>query len=121
MEKEFQFLTNLPVSQKNVETIVKQGRMRWKIENEGFNTQKRKGYHLEHQYSKDYQVQKCHYYLIQIGHMISQILEAWGKLWEKMGQSREQKHRRRILESFKNVRIKESSGEMEGKMQIRFT
>lgn len=120
VEKEFQFLTNLSVSQKNVEGVVKQGRMRWKIENEGFNTQKRKGYYLEHQYSKSYQAQKCHYYLIQIGHMISQVLEAWGKLWEKTRQSREQKHRR-ILESFKSVRIKEAIGEEERKMQVRFT
>ena len=120
VEKEFQFLTNLSVSQKNVGRVVKQGRMRWKIENEGFNTQKRKGYYLEHQYSKSYQAQKCHYYLIQIGHMISQVLEAWGKLWEKTGQSREQKHRR-ILESFKSVRIKEAIGEKERKMQVRFT
>ena len=74
---------------------------------------------MEHQYSKNYEAQKCHYYLIQIGHMISQVLEAWGKLWEKTGQSREQKHRR-ILESFKSVRIKEASGKEEQKMQIRF-
>lgn len=119
-EKEFRFLTSLPVSQKNVKALVEQGRMRWKIENEGFNTQKRKGYHLEHQYSKDYQGQKCHYYLIQIGHMISQVLEAWGSLWEKICQSREQKHRR-ILESFKRVRIKEANGEEEWRTQVRFT
>lgn len=118
VRKEFLFLTDLPVSQKNVEALVSQGRMRWKIENEGFNTQKRQGYCLEHQYSKDYQAQKCHYYLIQIGHMISQMLEAWGKVWEKVGQSREQKHRR-VLESFKTVRLKEESGEIEQKFQIR--
>ena len=119
IKKEFLFLTNLPVSQKNVEALVGQGRMRWKIENEGFNTQKRQGYYLEHQYSKDYQAQKCHYYLIQIGHMISQILEGWGKLWEKVGQSREQKHRR-VLESFKTVHLKEVRDEVEQKFQIRF-
>ena len=37
-----------------MEALVQRGRMRWKIENEGFNTQKRQGHHLEHQYSKDY-------------------------------------------------------------------
>jgi len=119
-EKEFKFLTNLPVNLKNAEALVQQGRMRWKIENEGFNTQKRKGYNLEHQYSKDYQAQKCHYYLIQIGHMISQVLEAWEKLWEKTSQSREQKHRR-VLESFKRVRIKEVRSEIKRKMQIRLS
>ena len=92
--------------------------MRWKIENEGFNTQKRHGYNLEHQYSKNYQAQKCHYYLIQIGHMISQIMEAWEKVWEKIGQSREQKHRR-VLESFKSVCLSEESREIEQRFQIR--
>ena len=93
-----------------VVSFIVQGRMRWKIENEGFNTQKRKGYNLEHQYSKDYQAQKCHYYLIQIGHMISQIMEAWEKLWKGIRQSREQKHRR-ILESFKEASLKEKTVE----------
>lgn len=120
VKKEFLFLTDLPVCQKNVEALVCQGRMRWKIENEGFNTQKRHGYCLEHQYSKDYQAQKCHYYLIQIGHMISQVLEAWGKVWEKAGQSREQKHRR-VLESFKAVRLKEAGIETRQRIQIRLT
>lgn len=78
----------------------------------------RQGYCLEHQYSKDYEAQKCHYYLNQIGHRISQMLEAWGKVWEKVGQSRKQKHRR-VLESFKTVRLKEESGEIEQKFQIR--
>ncbi len=119
-KKEFLFLTNLTVSQRNVEAVAEQGRMRWKIENEGFNTQKRQGYNLEHPYSKDYQAQKCHYYLIQIGHMIAQLMEAWGKIWEKIGQSREQKHRR-VLESFKTVRIKQESRETEQKFQIRLS
>lgn len=77
VEKSFLFLTNLSISRKNVPGLVEYGRMRWKIENEGFNTQKRQGYHLEHQFSRDCQAQKCHYYLIQIGHMAAQVLEAW--------------------------------------------
>ena len=72
--------------------------MRWKIENEGFNTQKNQGYYLEHLFSKNYQGIKNHYYLIQIGHMIAQIMETWGRLWEGMHQSMEQKHQK-ILES----------------------
>ncbi|MBQ6208046.1 MAG: hypothetical protein IJK52_13305 [Oscillospiraceae bacterium] len=43
---------------------------------------------------------KNHYYLIQIGHMIAQIMDAWKSLWEGIRQSKEQKHRR-ILESGK--------------------
>ena len=91
--------------------------MRWKIENEGFNMQKNQGYYLEHLFSKDYQGIKNHYYLIQIGHMISQILEAWEKLWEGIRLSIEQKHQK-ILESFKKVRLKEYRG-IEKNIQIR--
>ncbi len=119
VEKSFLFLTTLSISRKNVPGLVEYGRMRWKIENEGFNTQKRQGYHLEHQFSRDYQAQKCHYYLIQIGHMTAQVLEAWEKLWKNVKQSREQKHRR-LLESFKNDRLKDLEKELEKKFQVRF-
>jgi len=100
----FLFLTDLPVTRGNVGALVEYGRKRWRIENEGFNTQKRQGYCLEHMYSKDYQGMKNHYYLIQIGHMIAQVMECCEKIWRQIKQSRGQKHRR-ILESFKKDRI----------------
>ena len=61
---------------------------------------------------------KNHYYLIQIGHMISQIMEAWEKIWKKVKQSREQKHRR-ILESMKETPLREYKEEIAKKIQIR--
>lgn len=115
----FVFLTDLPLGRKNIAGLVERGRMRWKIENEGFNTQKRQGYHLEHLYSKKYQGLKNHYYLIQIGHMIAQLMEAWEKLWEKNRQSREQKHRR-MLESMKETPLLEYTQELGKRLQIRF-
>ena len=39
--KRFQFVTNLGITWKNVKGTVERGRWRWKIENEGFNTQKK--------------------------------------------------------------------------------
>ncbi len=117
MRKQFCFITDLTVNRKNVASVVEQGRMRWKIENEGFNTQKRKGYNLEHLFSKKYTAIKNHYYLIQIGHMISQIMEAWESLWRHTNQSLEQKHRQ-ILESFKEIRLTQFS--LEERFQIRF-
>lgn len=111
-EKRFLFLTDLPVTKKNVRGTAEAGRLRWKIENEGFNTQKNYGYCLEHMYSRLYQGMKNHYYLIQIGHMIAQVMEAWESLWKKVKQSREQKHRR-ILESWKQDKLKEYTQEIE--------
>lgn len=117
--KEFLFITDLPLSPKNVKNVVERGRMRWKIENEGFNAQKNHGYYLEHQYSKDYHAYKNHYYLIQIGHMIAQVMEVYGKLWKGMKQSMEQKHRR-MLESFKTVKLREYVEETGIRFQVRF-
>lgn len=44
------WITDLPITQENIEELVKIGRSRWKIENETFNTLKNQGYHLEHSY-----------------------------------------------------------------------
>ena len=119
IRKEFWFLTDLPATRKNVAGLVERGRMRWKIENEGFNAQKQHGYRLGHLYSRNYQALKNHYYLIQIGHMIGQFMEAWERIWKKTRQSLEQKHRR-MLESMKETRLKEYQEEQEKKIQIRF-
>jgi len=72
----FVFLTNLPVNKRNCVQTAQDGRRRWKIENEGFNAQKNHGYGLTHQFSKDWNATKCHYLLIQIGHMIFQLMGA---------------------------------------------
>jgi hypothetical protein len=44
------WITDWPITQKNVEALVASGRARWKIENENNNTLKTKGYHLEHNF-----------------------------------------------------------------------
>ena len=117
--KRFQFVTNLGITWKNVKGTVQRGRWRCKIENEAFNTQNKQGYYLEHRFSHDYQGMKNHYYLIQIGHMIAQIIEAWEKLWKKVKESRQQKHRL-LLNAWKNRRIRENGSELEKKIQVRF-
>ncbi len=99
--------------------LVEAGRRRWKIENEGFNTQKRHGYCLEHLFSKNYQAVKNHYFLMQIGHMISQVMEAWAKLWKKAGLDMREKHVR-ILESFRSIRLCEYETEIGKRFQMRF-
>ncbi len=58
IQKEFWFVTDLPVTRKNVADLTERGRMRWRIENEGFNAQKKHGYYLEHLYSRNYQALK---------------------------------------------------------------
>jgi hypothetical protein len=50
--------------------------MRWKIENEGFNTQKNGGYNLGHKYSrKSFTAYQNYYQCLQIAHAINQLVE----------------------------------------------
>jgi len=77
----FVFITDLPVSKRNCESLVNDGRRRWKIENEGFNIQKNHGYGLTHLFSKNITAMKNHYLLTQIGHMIAQFIEEALHLW----------------------------------------
>ena len=44
------WVTNLPLTKRTVEPVMRAGRGRWKIENETFNTLKNQGYHFEHNY-----------------------------------------------------------------------
>jgi len=44
------WITDWPITERNVAALVASGRARWKIENENNNTLKTKGYHLEHNF-----------------------------------------------------------------------
>ena len=46
----FSWVTDMRVSTRNVYTLMRGGRARWKIENETFNTLKNQGYNFEHNY-----------------------------------------------------------------------
>src|SRR4030095_3972046 len=46
----FSWVTDLRVNKRNVSTLMRGGRARWKIENETFNTLKNQGYNFEHNY-----------------------------------------------------------------------
>jgi hypothetical protein len=71
----FKWVTNCHVSIKNVTTLSNDGgRMRWKIENEGFNVQKKGGYELEHAYTHHPNSAKIFYLLLQIAHLLAQLL-----------------------------------------------
>lgn len=72
----FAWLTNWRITGDNVVALGNRGgRCRWKIENEGFNIQKNGGFNLEHAYSTDDWAMKNFYVLLQIAHLILQLLE----------------------------------------------
>jgi len=71
----FAWLTNLAVNRDSVIAIADQvGRLRQKIENEGFNVQKNSGLNLEHVFSQNWDHAKAYYYLLQLGHLLMQLL-----------------------------------------------
>ena len=74
-DKKFVWLTNFNIDESNFREIGGGGRLRWKIENEGFNTQKNGGYELEHPYSENIVALKNFYLLLQVAHIINQLME----------------------------------------------
>ncbi len=72
----FVHLTNFSISKKNIIDTSLAGRLRWKIENEGFNIQKNHGYRMQHKYSRaSYTATKNYYQCMQIAHIINQLTE----------------------------------------------
>lgn len=74
--KRFVWVTNFDIDNSNFHLIAnKGGRLRWKIENEGFNTQKNGGYNMEHAFSENENAMKNFYILLQLAHIINQLIE----------------------------------------------
>lgn len=74
--KNFVYITNVEQTNEIVVRTADGGRLRWKIENEGFNTQKNEGYKLQHKFSRvSYNAMQNYYQLLQIAHMINQLVE----------------------------------------------
>ena len=72
----FAWITNFSIRADNVPMLANRGgRCRWKIENEGFNIQKNGGFNLEHAYSTKNRQINNYYLLLQIAHLILQLLE----------------------------------------------
>ena len=72
----FAWITNFTVCAENVAALGNRGgRLRWNIENQGFNMQKNGGFALEHAYSLGTQQIKGFYILMQVAHLLLQLLE----------------------------------------------
>jgi len=96
-ESAWRWITNVRPSQSNVVALANEGgRDRWKIENQGFKAQKRGGYELEHAYTAHPNSAKIFYYLLQIAHIIAQLMYK-GSIIGKAG--------RKALGAIKNLAI----------------
>lgn len=121
----YKWVTNFDLNPKRVIPLANNGgRLRWKIENEGFNTQKNGGFELEHPYSENENARKIFYLLLQIAHTIFQLIEK-GSLFKKafpQGVGSAKNIAKRLLEAWRNARLTSLAMTTlgEGKFQIRF-
>ena len=100
----FVWLTNIEVTQNNVRELAQTGRSRWKIENEGFNAQKNDGFALEHAFSQNETAAKVFYFLLQIAHLLFQLIERGSLLKQVLrdGCGSAKNLARRLLEAWRN-------------------
>jgi len=102
----FKWITNLKVTRSNVVDLASGGgRIRWKIENEGFNAQKNGGYGLEHGYTTNPNAAKIFYFLLQIAHIIEQLISK-GSLLKRVfpkGTGSGKNLAFRFLEAWRNI------------------
>ncbi|MDR0682829.1 MAG: hypothetical protein LBG15_13435 [Dysgonamonadaceae bacterium] len=69
-------MTNITPKKTNILQLTRGGRLRRKVENEGFNTQKHEGYEPEHKYCRSsYTGLKNDYTLLQMACIINQFVE----------------------------------------------
>lgn len=121
----FRWITNFKLKTNRVIVLADQGgRIRWKIENEGFNVQKNGGYDLEHAYTTDPVASKVFYFLLQMAHLIAQLTEK-GSLLRKAfpdGVGSAKNIAFRLLEAWRNLRIGADCVKqlLETRRQIRF-
>jgi hypothetical protein len=124
--KKHRWVTNMSVSQRNVAPLSNEGgRLRWKVENEGFNVQKNGIYGLTHMYSKNDNSAKIFHVLMQIAHLWMQLLVKGSlmKRWFPRGMGSVKNVAFRLLEAWRNARM---PGGMlrwitQWRLQIRFS
>jgi hypothetical protein len=121
----FEWVTNCRVSYKNITTLSNDGgRMRWKIENEGFNVQKKGGYELEHAYTNHPNSANVFYFLLQIAHLLAQLLCKGNLLTRDFrdGLGSAKNLAFRLLEAWRNARMTKAdiTTSLQKRFQIRF-
>ena len=79
------WVTNLPLTKRTVESVMRAGRSRWKIENETFNTLKNQGYHFAHNYGHGAQhLATVLALLMLLAFTVDQMSQRCGKLFQQV-------------------------------------
>jgi hypothetical protein len=76
-------VTDIPVDNSNLMTLMRGARARWKIENETFNTLKNQGYHCEHNFGHGNQnLSTVLMHLMMLVFLIDQIQQRCCRLFQ---------------------------------------
>ena len=68
------WITNVKPDRGNAFELAQNGRLRWKIENEGTNTQKNGGYEMEHLYGRADNAWKNYYLILQVSQLLNDLV-----------------------------------------------
>jgi hypothetical protein len=87
------WVTDILITEKNIEMLARIGRCRWKIENETFNTLKNQGYHIDHSFGHGEMHLSFNFFLLNLlAFFFHQIFELTDSLYqacrEKLGTKR---------------------------------
>jgi hypothetical protein len=79
----FSWVTDLPIDDSNLMTLMRGARARWKIENETFNTLKNQGYHFEHNFGHGHHhLSTVLMHLMMLAFLIDQIQQRCCRLFQ---------------------------------------
>jgi hypothetical protein len=81
------WVTNVKPDRNNVLDLAQTGRLRWKIENEGINTQKNGGYEMEHGFGLKHYAWKNYYLTLQISQLLNDLVRFGDFLQKTIGNS----------------------------------
>ena len=112
LSTKFKWLTNFTLLSSNVPTLANHaGRLRWKIENEGFNIQKNNGFELEHVFSHHQTAHKIFYLLLQIALIFFELMAKasfFRRAFPKgLGSLKNIAYR--LLEAWRNLRLEDQA------------
>jgi hypothetical protein len=123
-----EWITNVKPEYSNALELAQSGRLRWKIENEGTNTQKNGGYGMEHGYGLGGNAWKNYYLVMQLGQLFNDLVRLGDLLQKLAGDKRANFARlygsmanfaRRLMESLRNTALGATPPWGNGDIQIR--
>jgi len=113
-ETVFVYVTSIRITKGNHQEIVAFGRMRWRIENQGFKEQKSRVLNIGHCYTFDNNGTKAHYYFIQFAHTLLTLLYYGSSMIKKLRETKIE-----VASLLYQALIREQDLNLENTIQIR--